>query len=68
MFRVVSFRGSLFLAMIIVVVSSGSMPVFGQQLTDPNLRLEEVASGLENPTAMAFFGRFWRRYFGYGKE
>jgi hypothetical protein len=54
--------------MIIVVVSSGSMPVFGQQLTDPNLRLEEVASGLENPTAMAFFGRFWRRYFGYGKE
>jgi glucose/arabinose dehydrogenase len=62
--------------MVIVVVSSGSIPVLGQpqqyydgrhlmqisldggspQLTDPNLRLEEVASGLENPTAMAFLG------------
>jgi glucose/arabinose dehydrogenase len=76
MLRAVSFRTSLFLAMIIVVVSTGSMPVLGRQqqyydghhltqisldggsrqLTDPNLRLEEVASGLENPTAMAFLG------------
>jgi glucose/arabinose dehydrogenase len=76
MFRAVSFRTSLFLAMVIVAVSSGSMPVLGRQqqyyygrhltqisldggsrqLTDPNLRLEEVASGLENPTAMAFLG------------
>ena len=62
--------------MVIVVVSSGSIPVLGRpqqyydgrhlmqisldggspQLTDSNLRLEEVASGLENPTAMAFLG------------
>jgi len=62
--------------MVIVVVSSRSIPVLGRpqqyydgrhltqisldggspQLTDPNLRLEEVASGLENPTAMAFLG------------
>ena len=76
MFRAVLFRTSLFLAMVIVAVSSGSMPVLGRQqqyydgrhltqilldggsrqLTDPNLRLEEVASGLENPTAMAFLG------------
>jgi glucose/arabinose dehydrogenase len=75
-FRAVSFRTSLFLAMAIVVVSNGSIPVLGRQqqyydgrhftqisldggspqLTDPNLRLEEVASGLENPTAMAFLG------------
>jgi aldose sugar dehydrogenase len=45
---------------IVVVMSSGSMPVFGQQLTpqltDPNLRLEVVAQGLDKPTAMAFLG------------
>ena len=46
----------LFSVIIVVMSSSGSMPVFGQQLTEPNLRLEVVARGLNHTTAMAFLG------------
>jgi aldose sugar dehydrogenase len=46
----------LFSVIIVVMSSSGSMPVFGQQLTEPNLRLEVVARGLGPSTAMAFLG------------